>query len=59
VEAFLDRRLGFMDIPRAIEAALEDMAAADRLAAPASIGEVLALDQEARARATRWCQERG
>jgi len=59
VAAFLDRQLRFTDIPRAIEAALDDMAAADRLAVPASIEDVVRLDEEVRGRAARWCQERG
>ena len=56
VEAFLGRRLAFTDIPLAIEVALEDMAGEDRLAAPASIDEVLRLDEEVRERAGRWCR---
>jgi 1-deoxy-D-xylulose-5-phosphate reductoisomerase len=58
VEAFLERRLAFTEIPRAIEAVLEDMTRAGRLAAPESIEAVLGLDAEVRERADRWCRGR-
>jgi 1-deoxy-D-xylulose-5-phosphate reductoisomerase len=44
VEAFLDRRIRFIDIPRTIESVL----AATPEVHPATIAEVLALDQQAR-----------
>jgi 1-deoxy-D-xylulose-5-phosphate reductoisomerase len=47
VEAFLERRIPFMGIPRTIERVL----AATPEAHPATIAEVLSADQEARARA--------
>jgi 1-deoxy-D-xylulose-5-phosphate reductoisomerase len=47
VEAFLERRIPFMGIPRTIERVL----AATPEAHPATIAEVLSTDQEARARA--------
>jgi len=47
VEAFLDRTISFMGIPRTIERVL----AATPEAHPATIAEVLSTDQEARARA--------
>lgn len=48
VGAFLAGRIGFLDIPRIVEAACERMAGTSR-AAPATIEEALALDGEARA----------
>jgi 1-deoxy-D-xylulose-5-phosphate reductoisomerase len=47
VEAFLDRRIPFMGIPRTIEKVL----AATSEAHPATITEVLAADREAREKA--------
>ena len=47
VEAFLDRRIPFMGIPRTIEAVLASTSEAH----PATIAEVLAADREARQRA--------
>lgn len=47
VEAFLERRISFNDIPRTIESVL----AATPEVHPATIGEVLALDREARQKA--------
>jgi 1-deoxy-D-xylulose-5-phosphate reductoisomerase len=47
VEAFLERRIPFMGIPRTIERVL----AATPEAHPATIAEVLSTDREARARA--------
>jgi 1-deoxy-D-xylulose-5-phosphate reductoisomerase len=47
VEAFLERKIPFMGIPRTIEKVL----AATPEAHPATIGEVLAADSEARERA--------
>ncbi len=52
VEAFLDRRIPFMGIPRTIERVL----AATPEAHPATIAEVLAADREARKRATAYME---
>ena len=54
VEAFLDRRIGFLDIPAAIEAALQHLDGAGRLGAPGSVEDVLALDLETRTVAAEW-----
>jgi len=51
VEAFLVGRLGFCDIARVVEAALEASHASN--AEPASIDDALAIDTEARAHASR------
>ena len=48
VAAFLDRRIGFMDIPALVEKALDEHRGD---AEPASVEEILALDKEARAKA--------
>ena len=52
VEAFLERRIPFMGIPRTIERVL----AATPEAHPATIAEVLAADREARKRATAYME---
>jgi 1-deoxy-D-xylulose-5-phosphate reductoisomerase len=52
VEAFLERRIPFMGIPRTIERVL----AATPEAHPATIAEVLATDREARQRATAFTE---
>lgn len=54
VEAFLSGRIGFLDIPAAIEAMLEEFDAQGRLARPGSVEEVLALDETARKRTANW-----
>jgi 1-deoxy-D-xylulose-5-phosphate reductoisomerase len=53
VEAFLERRIPFMGIPRTIEKVL----AATPEAHPATIAEVLAADREARQRATAFTEQ--
>jgi 1-deoxy-D-xylulose-5-phosphate reductoisomerase len=53
VEAFLERRIPFMGIPRTIEKVL----AATPEAHPATIAEVLAVDGEARQRATAFTEQ--
>jgi 1-deoxy-D-xylulose-5-phosphate reductoisomerase len=53
VEAFLERRIPFMGIPRTIERVL----AATPEAHPATIAEVLATDSEARQRATAFMEQ--
>jgi 1-deoxy-D-xylulose-5-phosphate reductoisomerase len=54
VEAFLDGRIGFLDIPATVEATLAEVPAA----APAGIEDVLAVDGEARAAARRIARQR-
>lgn len=54
VEAFLDGRIGFLDIPAAIEAVLKQLDRAGRLGAPGSVEDVLALDLETRIAAAEW-----
>jgi 1-deoxy-D-xylulose-5-phosphate reductoisomerase len=49
VEAFLARRIPFMAIPATIAATLDTAAAAGLQRAPASVDEVVKLDQAARA----------
>ncbi len=56
VAAFLDGRLSFPGISAAIEATLEAMTAAGRVAAPGSIDAVLTLDAEVRAWTSDWCR---
>ena len=53
VEAFLKGRIGFCDISRLVEQALEEIDAE----APASVDEVVALDRESRERATTLIAE--
>jgi 1-deoxy-D-xylulose-5-phosphate reductoisomerase len=50
VEAFLARRIGFADIPKIVESTLNSC---ESDGSPDSIDEALALDAEARSRATR------
>ncbi|MHA7772977.1 1-deoxy-D-xylulose-5-phosphate reductoisomerase [Roseibium sp. M-1] len=54
VEAFLGHRIGFLDIPAAIEAVLAKLTGAGRLGALHSVEDVLALDLEARAATAEW-----
>jgi 1-deoxy-D-xylulose-5-phosphate reductoisomerase len=51
VAAFLEERLGFLDIVAVVEATLEAVGGA----APTSLGEVLDLDRTARERARAFC----
>lgn len=53
VEAFLDRRIGFLDIPRIVEAALETGEMKLSNSAPNDLDTVLAADLEAR----RWADD--
>lgn len=48
VEAFLDRRIGFMDIPRTVAACLEKAQKAGLTSEPRSLADVLAVDRLAR-----------
>ncbi|TYC58613.1 1-deoxy-D-xylulose-5-phosphate reductoisomerase [Rhodobacterales bacterium] len=58
VEAFLNERIGFLDIPAAIEAVLQKLDGAGRLAAARDAGDVLALDAEARRKTGEWISAR-
>ncbi|KZM48004.1 1-deoxy-D-xylulose-5-phosphate reductoisomerase [Labrenzia sp. OB1] len=58
VEAFLNGKIRFPDIPAAIEAVLERMTGEGRLAACARIEDVLALDTEARQKTREWIASR-
>ncbi|MDG4866676.1 1-deoxy-D-xylulose-5-phosphate reductoisomerase [Guyparkeria sp. 1SP6A2] len=59
VAAFLGHRIGFTDIPRAIEAALEYADGSGALAAPDSIEAVLERDHAIRDWTGQWCQRSG
>lgn len=54
VAAFLNGRIGFLDIPAAVETALEEFAKSGRLGQLASVPDVLSLDQEARQWTLDW-----
>lgn len=54
VGAFLDRRIGFLDIVRTVESVMETMP----MPAAASIGEIIAVDREAREAARVCIKER-
>lgn len=58
VEAFLKGRAGFMDIPAAIEAVLEDMDGRGELYEAGNVADVLAIDNAARIRTTEWIESR-
>jgi 1-deoxy-D-xylulose 5-phosphate reductoisomerase len=51
VEAFLKRRIGFLDIARTVERTLNIMARETNGRAPVTLSEVLALDAATRVRA--------
>jgi 1-deoxy-D-xylulose-5-phosphate reductoisomerase len=56
VEAFLDRRIGFLDIPRVVEAALETGETRLSNLLPSDLSAVLATDNEARQWANDVCR---
>ncbi len=56
VEAFLEQKLGFLDIARAVEATLEQYGARGHNVSPASLEAVLAVDSEARELAGNICR---
>lgn len=58
VAAFLSGKIGFMDIPAAIEAVLETLERTEALSAFNSVEAVLDLDLAARARAAEWIDSR-
>ena len=55
VAAFLDRRIGFLDIAGAVETALEEGERTGLLAEPRSLADVETADREARRAAARFC----
>ncbi|WP_420332508.1 1-deoxy-D-xylulose-5-phosphate reductoisomerase [Roseibium sp.] len=58
VDAFLSGRIGFLDIPAAIDAVLERLSATDALKPSKSVEDVLALDSEARQKTLEWVERR-
>ncbi|MEO9525994.1 MAG: 1-deoxy-D-xylulose-5-phosphate reductoisomerase, partial [Roseibium sp.] len=58
VAAFLTGKIGFPDIPAAIEAVLEELEADGCLASPGSVEDVLALDATTRKRTENWIKAR-
>jgi len=58
VAAFLSGQIGFMDIPAAIEAVLEDLENANALAAMDSVEAILTVDAAARAKTADWIKAR-
>lgn len=59
VAAFLERRIGFMDIPAALQAAMTHFAGNATSGAPETIEAVLVADREVRAWTELWCRTRG
>ncbi|NKX66614.1 1-deoxy-D-xylulose-5-phosphate reductoisomerase [Labrenzia sp. 5N] len=58
VDAFLKGRIGFMDIPAAIEEVLVAMGAGGKLTDAAGVEDVLAIDAEARQKTGEWIRTR-
>ncbi|MEM9634701.1 MAG: 1-deoxy-D-xylulose-5-phosphate reductoisomerase [Pseudomonadota bacterium] len=58
VEAFLHGRIGFLDIPAAIEVVLEDLATSGSVNAFSSVEDVLDLDGEVRRKTSEWIKSR-
>ncbi|MCR9282924.1 MAG: 1-deoxy-D-xylulose-5-phosphate reductoisomerase [Rhodobacteraceae bacterium] len=58
VDAFLKGRIGFMDIPAAIEEVLDAMGAGGKLTDDACVEDVLAIDAEARQKTGEWIRTR-
>lgn len=57
VQAFLDGKIGFLDIARVVETVLDGMAGEGALKAPHSLDDVFATDDLARVRANAVCAE--
>ena len=57
-EAFLNGRIGFLDIPAAIEAVLDRLSASDLLKPSKCVEDVLDLDSEARQKTLEWIESR-
>ncbi|MCK7611248.1 1-deoxy-D-xylulose-5-phosphate reductoisomerase [Roseibium sediminicola] len=58
VAAFLSGQIGFLDIPAAIEAVLEELEKADALATADCVEAILELDGAARAKTSEWIKSR-
>lgn len=58
VQAFLSGRIGFLDIPAAIEAVLERLSASNLLEPSKCVEDVLNLDSEARQKTLEWVENR-
>lgn len=58
VQAFLSGRIGFLDIPAAIEAVLERLSASNLLEPSKCVEDVLDLDSEARQKTLEWVENR-
>lgn len=58
VQAFLDGRIGFLDIPAAIDAVLDRLSASDLLKPSKCVEDVLDLDSEARQKTLEWVESR-
>lgn len=56
VENFLAGRLGFLDIARVVERTMDGLSREMSRPAPATLGDVMALDSDARARAQEACR---
>jgi 1-deoxy-D-xylulose-5-phosphate reductoisomerase len=56
VENFLAERLGFLDIARVVEQTMEGLSREMSRPAPTTLGDVLALDSDARVRAQEACR---
>ena len=56
VEAFLSGRIGFLDIPAAIESVLDLLSASGWLAPSKCVDDVLALDFEVRKKTIEWVE---
>ncbi len=54
VEAFLCKKIGFLDIPQAIEAVLNQLSASGHLSVSKSVEDVIKLDVEARQKTLEW-----
>ncbi|MFO7809334.1 1-deoxy-D-xylulose-5-phosphate reductoisomerase [Guyparkeria sp.] len=58
VAEFLEHRIGFMDIPAALDAAMAHFVGEDASVAPETIEAVLAADREVRGWTASWCRAR-
>ncbi|WP_299484041.1 1-deoxy-D-xylulose-5-phosphate reductoisomerase [uncultured Roseibium sp.] len=58
VDAFLNRKIGFLEISVAIDAVLDQLEASGRLSASKSVDDVIALDWEAREKTLEWITSR-
>ncbi|MET1410638.1 1-deoxy-D-xylulose-5-phosphate reductoisomerase [Roseibium sp. HPY-6] len=58
VDAFLNRKIGFLEISAAIDAVLDHLEGSGRLSASKSVEDVIALDWEAREKTLEWIATR-